>query len=415
LRRRRRRLEISLSMQPGGLPGVLQPLAHGERALQGQAPRCAGRGRCTRARARRAADVVLGQEQRERAEAAVQRGHERVVAVDEAGAGLDERLVDVAVDLQAGVEGPRERVGGHDGQAAAHRDHGGDAELADQAAGEPAEAVLAGVDAALAGGEEDEVRQGGVEGPEVAQDVVLLDDVDPAVGGLEEQQGLAALDRLLGRRRRLVAEHALRAAVGDDVEDRVPGAGQRLADRVERRAAGRAGDRAEEVAADAPHAVADGGRGDLGIEGGEVVVGRGRRGRRSRPARAGRWAQLAGLAVDGARDVARVGDALVEPEELEAVALRAAQALPDQRAQLGGVDREHDVERLAAADRPGEAVADRPDEQGPPERLAVVPRAHEAVQLDLVDVEPAREHRGHALRALVQDGLDRPRVADSAA
>ena len=295
-----------------------QPLAALIRLLQRLAPpphphvTPLGLGRARRGR------LVLGHEQRQRPEPAVQRGHQRIAAAGQARARLDQRLVDVAVRPQPHIEGPRERVGGGDRHPAAHRQHGQHAEVADQPARQAAEAVLAGLDLALAGGEEHEVREPLREQPEPADEVVLLDDVDRAGGGLEEQHGLAGL--------------GAGAAVGDDVQERIGAAGQGGAQLVEGGGPDRAPDRAQDVARDVAEAGAHRGGHRLGVEGGEVVIAEVLRAgdEDQRPQVAA--PQLAKVVVDRAGNVAGVGDALVEGDEAEAGAGRAAQPLPQQQA-----------------------------------------------------------------------------------
>nr|WP_293275731.1 hypothetical protein [Nannocystis sp.] len=304
----------------------------------------------------------------------------------------------MAVDLQAGVEAAGEGGGVVDGDEAAHRQDRGDAELADDRSTEAAEAVLAGLDAALAGGEEDEVGQAAGEQAEATDELVLLDHVDTAFGLLEEEQGLARL--------------GAGAAVGDDVEDRVAVAGQCLAQAVEGGRADRAEDRAEHVAGDAGEAVAGCGCGCVGGEGGEAVgreaVGAGDEHEGSQVAAP----QLAVLAIDGAGDVAGVAEALVEGEEAEARAGGAAQALPQQWSQLAGVDREQQVERRGAGDGADEGVADRPAQEGVAEVGAVGGRVDQRAQLGVVDAHAAGDHGGDGARPILEHRLDRVGVVD---
>ena len=268
---------------------------------------------------------------------------------------LHQGQVRLAALAQAGIEGGGERPRGLDADPLGHGDHGGDAELAHQALGEPAERRLGLGLGPLTGGEEDQMGQAAVGAhPAQAADQVRPGDRCDRARGVEQIH-----HRLPVRPNR---------PVGEQMQQGVAARGDALGEGVEAGGTQGTGDGAEPVVGD----LAEGGGnrlgGGSGLDGGEPVgvvggrVGEHHQGAQVAPPDGGE------APVGEARQVARVGGGLIEREEVPAAhPVGGAQALPAQGAQLRVFDHQQDAQPPGAGAGAGgdEGVADRALERAP--------------------------------------------------
>ena len=309
--------------------------------------------------------VVAVAEQRAAAQAAVEGGDGGAGEPGQAGGGLHQGPVDLAVRLQALVEGPRQARRLLDRHGIGHRQHGRHAQVAHQALSQAAEGAL-GLrrgGSAIAGGEEGEAGQGGASA-EVVQAVEEAgsgDGVDVPGGRGEVDHGLPA-----GAEEAPVADgvqegvRLLRELRDEGIQGGWPDGARHFG-------------RAQDVAADAPEGLPHTCAAAGGVEGGEAVSGPRRRAGlppRSGPAdRAARWGGSGAPSGWGGRGR---GGPLVQGQETPAVATGGAEALPAQGAQVRGLNGEEDAEaRLAARGGAGEGVAHGVHEEGLAEDGAV--------------------------------------------